>query len=184
MTPGHCQFQRRRGGSCYHSRFAHTPGKIKNNDSGDSANDHYHLYQEDVALMKSIGATAYRFSIAWPRIFPEGTGQPNPKSIGFDSRLVDELLAAGIEPFATLYHWDLPLALQDRCGGWESIGDGESVRRLPRVRGRAARRAGRSDSRTGLQARGTCAQARNRPRRARRQTGSLSCNMPPRLMNG
>jgi beta-glucosidase len=98
--------------------FAHTPGKIANDDNGDVANDHYHRYQEDVALMKSLGATAYRFSISWPRIFPEGTGQPNPRGIDFYNRLVDELLAAEIEPFATLYHWDLPQALQDRHDGW------------------------------------------------------------------
>jgi beta-glucosidase len=100
--------------------YAHTPGKIKNEDNGDVANDHYHRYKEDVALMKSIGATAYRFSISWPRIFPEGTGQPNPKGIDFYSRLIDELLAAGIEPFVTLYHWDLPQTLQDKYSGWQS----------------------------------------------------------------
>jgi beta-glucosidase len=100
-------------------RFAHTPGNIANDDTGDVANDHYHRYAEDVALMKDIGATAYRFSIAWPRLLPEGTGQPNPKGIDFYNRLVDELLAAGIEPYATLYHWDLPQTLQDR-GGWQS----------------------------------------------------------------
>jgi beta-glucosidase len=100
--------------------FAHTPGKIRNDENGDVANDHYHRYKEDVALMKSIGATAYRFSISWPRIFPEGTGQPNPKGVDFYSRLVDELIAAQIEPFATLYHWDLPQALQDQNGGWQS----------------------------------------------------------------
>jgi beta-glucosidase len=101
-------------------RYAHTPGKIRNNDTGDVANDHYHRYKEDVALMKrDLGATAYRFSISWPRIFPQGTGQPNAKSLDFYSRLVDELRANGIEPFATLYHWDLPQALQDK-GGWES----------------------------------------------------------------
>src|SRR3712207_5870792 len=99
--------------------FAHTPGKIRNGDTGDVANDHYHRYKEDVALMKDIGANAYRFSIAWPRIFPSGTGEPNPKGLDFYSRLVDELLAAGIEPFATLYHWDLPQALQDK-GGWQN----------------------------------------------------------------
>jgi beta-glucosidase len=99
--------------------FAHTKGNIKNDDTGDVANDHYHRYREDVALMKDIGANAYRFSIAWPRIFPEGTGQPNPKGIDFYKRLVDELLDAGITPFATLYHWDLPQVLQDR-GGWQS----------------------------------------------------------------
>jgi len=100
--------------------YAHTPGNIHNDDNGDVANDHYHRYEEDVALLKSIGATAYRFSISWPRIFPEGTGEPNPKGLDFYSRLVDELLAAGIEPFATLYHWDLPQRLQDECGGWQS----------------------------------------------------------------
>jgi beta-glucosidase len=100
--------------------YAHTPGNIANGDTGDVANDHYHRYQEDVALLHDIGATAYRFSVAWPRIFPQGTGQPNPKGLDFYSRLVDELLAVGIEPFATLYHWDLPQVLQDRYGGWWS----------------------------------------------------------------
>ncbi len=84
--------------------FAHTPGKIKNGDTGDVAIDHYHRYKEDVALMKSIGSNAYRFSISWPRIFPDGTGTPNAKGLDFYNRLVDELKAAGIEPFATLYH--------------------------------------------------------------------------------
>lgn len=100
--------------------YAHTPGNIKNDENGDVANDHYHRYKEDVALMRDIGANAYRFSIAWPRIFPEGTGKANPKGLDFYSRLVDELLTAGIEPFATLYHWDLPQTLQDRYGGWQS----------------------------------------------------------------
>jgi beta-glucosidase len=99
--------------------YAHTPGKIKNNDTGDVANDHYYRYKEDVALMRSIGANAYRFSISWPRIFPQGTGTPNPKGLDFYNRLVDELVAAGIAPFPTLYHWDLPQALQDK-GGWQS----------------------------------------------------------------
>jgi beta-glucosidase len=101
-------------------RFAHTPGKIKNNDTGDVALDHYHRYREDVQLIKALGGKTYRFSISWPRIFPEGTGAPNLKGLDFYSRLVDELLANGIEPFATLYHWDLPQALQDRWAGWES----------------------------------------------------------------
>jgi beta-glucosidase len=101
-------------------RFAHTPGKIKNDDTGDVAVDHYHRYKEDVQLMKALGNTTYRFSIAWPRIFPQGTGAPNPKGLDFYNRLIDELLANGIEPFATLYHWDLPQALQDRGDGWES----------------------------------------------------------------
>ncbi|MFY9837425.1 MAG: GH1 family beta-glucosidase [Xanthobacteraceae bacterium] len=100
-------------------RFAHTPGKIQNGDTGDVALDHYHRFKEDVQLVKSLGAGAYRFSISWPRIFPEGAGAPNLKGLDFYSRLVDELLANGIAPFATLYHWDLPQALQDR-GGWES----------------------------------------------------------------
>src|SRR5262245_9687304 len=100
--------------------YTHVPGNIENNDNGDVANDHYHRYKEDVALMKSIGANSYRFSIAWPRLFPAGTGKPNPKGIDFYSRLVDELKAAGIEPFATLYHWDLPQTRQDKYRGWQS----------------------------------------------------------------
>jgi beta-glucosidase len=100
--------------------FSHTPGKIEDGSNGDRANDHYHRYKEDVGLIKDLGARAYRFSIAWPRIFPEGTGAPNPKGVDFYNRLVDELLANGIEPWATLYHWDLPQALQDRVGGWQS----------------------------------------------------------------
>lgn len=99
--------------------FAHTPGNMRNNDTGDVANDHYHRYKEDVQLMKNIGQNAYRFSISWPRIFPNGTGQPNPKGIDFYDRLVDELEAAGIAPFPTLYHWDLPQALHDK-GGWQN----------------------------------------------------------------
>jgi len=99
--------------------YVHTPGTIRDGTTGDVAVDHYHRYREDVQLMKAIGATAYRFSISWPRIFPNGTGQPNAKGLDFYRRLVDELLANGIEPFATLYHWDLPQALQDK-GGWQS----------------------------------------------------------------
>src|SRR5499426_4619606 len=98
--------------------YAHTPGRIRDGSNGDVANDHYHRYKEDVKLMKDLAAKAYRFSIAWPRIFPEGTGQPNAKGLDFYNRLVDELVAAGIAPFATLYHWDLPQALQDK-GGWQ-----------------------------------------------------------------
>ncbi len=99
--------------------FAATPGKIKDGSNGLVADDHYHRYKEDVALMKGLGATVYRFSIAWPRVFPDGGKTPNPKGLAFYDRLVDELLQAGIQPYATLYHWDLPQALQDR-GGWES----------------------------------------------------------------
>ncbi len=101
-------------------RFAHTPGKILNNDTGDTALDHYHRYKEDVQSMKALGAQTYRFSISWPRIFPDGGGQPNAKGLDFYQRLTDELLANNIEPYATLYHWDLPQALQDSVGGWES----------------------------------------------------------------
>ncbi|QWG25854.1 beta-glucosidase [Bradyrhizobium sediminis] len=100
--------------------FSHTPGKIEDGHSGDRANDHYHRYKEDVRLIKDLGVQAYRFSIAWPRVFPDGTGAPNPKGLDFYNRLLDELLANGIEPYATLYHWDLPQALQDRVGGWQS----------------------------------------------------------------
>lgn len=97
--------------------YSHTPGLVVNGDTGDVACDHYHRYREDVALLRDLGVDSYRFSIAWPRIVPEGSGAVNPKGLDFYSRLVDELLAAGIEPAATLYHWDLPQALEDR-GGW------------------------------------------------------------------
>ena len=100
--------------------YAHTPGKIKNGDTGDIGIDLYHRYKEDVQVMKDMGVNAYRFSISWPRIFPDGTGQINQKGLDFYNRLVDELKSAGIEPFATLYHWDLPQALQDKFGGWQS----------------------------------------------------------------
>src|SRR6195256_898088 len=100
--------------------FAHTPGKIGDRSTADHANDHYHRYKEDVGLIKELGVKAYRFSIAWPRVFPQGVGAPNPKGLDFYNRLLDELLANGIEPFATLYHWDLPQSLQDRFGGWMS----------------------------------------------------------------
>ena len=100
--------------------YAHTPGKIGDRSTADRANDHYHRYKEDVGLIKELGVKAYRFSIAWPRVFPAGAGTPNPKGLDFYDRLVDELLKNGIEPFATLYHWDLPQALQDSLGGWRS----------------------------------------------------------------
>ena len=99
-------------------RFCHTlPHKIAGQDTGDIACDHYHRYREDVALMRELGLRAYRFSIAWPRILPEGIGRLNPAGLSFYERLVDELLQTNIKPFATLYHWDLPQVLQDR-GGW------------------------------------------------------------------
>ena len=100
--------------------FSHTPGKVVGNANGDVADDHFHRYKEDVQLMKALGVKTYRFSISWPRVFPQGSGQPNPKGLDFYKRLLDELSANGIQPFATLYHWDLPQALQDKVGGWES----------------------------------------------------------------
>jgi beta-glucosidase len=97
--------------------FSHTPGKIVNGDTGDVADDHYHRLESDLDLMASLGLEAYRFSIAWPRIQPLGSGEPVQAGLDFYSRLVDGLLARGIKPIATLYHWDLPQALEDR-GGW------------------------------------------------------------------
>lgn len=100
--------------------FSHTRGKVANNDTGDVSADDYHRYKEDVQILKSLGCKVYRFSTAWPRIFPSGTGQPNERGIDFYNRLVDELLANGIEPYCTLFHWDLPQTLQDRYKGWQS----------------------------------------------------------------
>ncbi|HMF75125.1 MAG TPA: GH1 family beta-glucosidase [Bryobacteraceae bacterium] len=100
--------------------FSHTPGKVFQNETGDVADDSYHRYKEDVQLLKALGAKVYRFSISWPRVFPDGTGQPNDKGLAFYQRLTDELLANGIQPYCTLFHWDLPQALQDRFGGWQS----------------------------------------------------------------
>lgn len=99
--------------------FSHRPGAVAGGDTGDVSTDYYHRYKQDIALMKELGLRSYRFSIAWSRIFPTGRGAPNPKGLDFYSRVVDELLANGIEPFCTLYHWDLPQALQDK-GGWEN----------------------------------------------------------------
>jgi beta-glucosidase len=98
-------------------RFAATAGKIADGSRPDVACDHYHRWQEDIGLMKELGLQAYRFSIAWPRVLPRGSGTVNEAGLDFYERLVDGLLAAGIEPFPTLYHWDLPQALQD-SGGW------------------------------------------------------------------
>src|SRR5215510_6281559 len=91
--------------------------KVANGDTGDVACDHYHRYPEDVALMKSLGVGAYRFSTAWPRVLPDGRGAPNEAGLAFYDRLIDAVLDAGIEPWICLYHWDLPQALEDR-GGW------------------------------------------------------------------
>ncbi len=106
-------------------RFSHTPGKVRNGDTGDVACDHYHRWREDVALMQKLGLKAYRFSIAWPRILPAGRGDVNQAGIDFYSELVDALLEAGIEPWVTLYHWDLPQALQDE-GGWPARATAEA----------------------------------------------------------
>jgi beta-glucosidase len=97
--------------------FCRVPGAIDNGDTGDVACDHYHRWREDVALMTELGVGAYRFSVSWPRVLPDGTGKVNPAGLAFYDRLVDEVLAAGVRPFVTVYHWDLPQVLQDR-GGW------------------------------------------------------------------
>ena len=97
--------------------FTHTPGKIVHHETGDIAVDHYHRYKEDVALMKELGLDAYRFSIAWSRVLPAGTGTVNKAGLDFYDRLVDELLKNKIEPYACLFHYDLPQALQEK-GGW------------------------------------------------------------------
>jgi beta-glucosidase len=98
-------------------RFSHTPGKTLGGDTGDVACDHYRRYPQDIELMRELGIGNYRFSISWPRVFPDGRNLPAQKGIDFYDRLIDKLLNAGIEPFVTLYHWDLPQSLQD-IGGW------------------------------------------------------------------
>ena len=100
--------------------FSHIKGNIHNNDNGDVANDFYHRYKSDIQLMKDLNTKIFRFSISWSRIFPDATGKPHQKGIDFYNKLVDELLANDIQPFATLYHWDLPQYLQDKYKGWES----------------------------------------------------------------
>ncbi len=97
--------------------FSHTPGITVNGDTGDVADDSYHLYKEDVKLLRNLGVSAYRMSISWSRVFPSGTGQPNPLGLDYYNRVVDELLANKITPYITLFHWDLPAALP---GGWQS----------------------------------------------------------------
>ena len=104
------------GQSIWH-RFSHTPGNTTNGDTGDLACDHYNRYESDVALMRELGLKAYRLSISWSRIFPEGKGRVNQRGVDFYSRLIDTLLESDITPNVTLYHWDLPAALDDR-GGW------------------------------------------------------------------
>lgn len=104
------------GPSIWH-RFVHTPGMVRDGDTGDVACDHYRCWADDVALMRGLGLQAYRFSVSWGRILPDGTGSVNTAGLDFYERLVDALLENGIEPLLTLYHWDLPAALDDR-GGW------------------------------------------------------------------
>ncbi len=112
------------GPSIWH-RFSHTPGTIQDGDTGDVACDHYRRWADDVALMRDLGLTAYRFSIAWPRVVPGGRGPVNEAGLDFYDRLVDALVEAGIEPVPTLYHWDLPAALQDE-GGWANRATAEA----------------------------------------------------------
>ncbi len=114
--------------------FSHTPGKVDNGDTGDVADDHYHHWKEDVALMTKLGYKSYRFSLAWPRILPDGSGRVNQAGIDFYDRLIDELLAAGIQPLVTLYHWDLPAALP---GGWLERSTSEAFAEYAGVAARA-----------------------------------------------
>ena len=107
-----------RGASIWDT-FSHAAGNTHNGDTGDIADDFFHRYKEDIQTMKDLGLKTFRFSIAWSRVFPNGRGAPNPQGLDFYNRMVDALLEAGIEPFCTLYHWDLPQALQDK-GGWEN----------------------------------------------------------------
>ena len=104
------------GPSIWH-RFAHTPGRTANGETGDVACDHYHRFRDDVALLDDLGLNAYRFSVSWSRILPVGRGTVNPRGLGFYDRLIDALLERRIQPVLTLYHWDLPAALDD-LGGW------------------------------------------------------------------
>ena len=127
------------GPSNWH-RFAHEPGRVSGGDTGDVACDHYRRFREDVALMRSLSLNAYRFSVSWSRVLPEGTGRVNERGLDFYRRLVDALLEAGIEPFGTLFHWDLPAALEDRGGflnrdvaGWFAEYAGAVTRALPGV---------------------------------------------------
>ncbi|MFC4243270.1 GH1 family beta-glucosidase [Gryllotalpicola reticulitermitis] len=115
--------------------FSHTPGKIANGDTGDIAVDFYHRVDEDLDLIKSLGVSAYRLSIAWPRIIPEGTGAVNEAGLAFYERVIDGLIDRGIDPVVTLYHWDLPQPLQDR-GGWTNRETSYAFAEYARVVGR------------------------------------------------
>src|SRR6478752_3004518 len=98
--------------------FSHTPGAVLRGDTGDVACDHYHRWEQDLDLLVDLGVNSYRFSVAWPRVVPTGSGPVNEEGLDFYERLVDGLLERGIAPMATLYHWDLPQGLQDAGGGW------------------------------------------------------------------
>jgi len=100
--------------------FVRIPGKTFKGTTGDVAVDHYNRYKEDIALMAELGLKTYRFSVSWPRIYPKGKGEINQKGIVFYNQIIDELLKHSIEPILTIYHWDLPQALQNEYGGWES----------------------------------------------------------------
>ena len=123
---------------CIWDTFARTPGKVRNADNGDVAADHYHRFREDVKQMADLGLTAYRFSTAWPRVQPHGSGPANERGLDFYDRLVDELLAHNITPVATLYHWDLPQELED-AGGWTNR---ETAYRFSEYAGYVATRLG------------------------------------------
>ena len=120
-------------------RFATLPGKIKNGDTPEVACDHYHRYEADFDLLKQLGIGHYRLSVAWPRVFPAGDGAINTRGLDFYSRLIDALLARGITPWVTLFHWDLPQALEER-GGWLVAAHGRRLRPLCRGRRQAAGR--------------------------------------------
>ena len=117
--------------------YAHTPGAVDNGDNGDVADDHYHRYREDIGLLADLGVTHYRFSLAWPRLQPDGKGAINSEGLDFYSRLVDELLTHDIVPWVTLYHWDLPQALEDD-GGWPVR---DTAERFADIRGADPRQA-------------------------------------------
>ena len=118
--------------------FCRQPGAISTGETGDLACDHYHRWREDVALLRDLGCNAYRLSISWPRVMPEGSGAVNEPGLAFYDRLIDELLKNGIRPFVTLYHWDLPQALQ-KSGGWSAP---ETVAAFGRYADVVARRLG------------------------------------------
>lgn len=112
--------------------FSHTPGKIARGETGDVACDSYHRWPQDLAALRELGVSAYRFSIAWPRIIPDGDGPVNEAGLAYYDTLVDGLLAAGIQPYVTLYHWDLPQALEDK-GGWQNSGTARAFGRYARI---------------------------------------------------